>query len=297
MTQGIVDLSYYDRVKSVNDGKLPTKADQIHDQYYDETEVIPSTMNVEAMMKLDNEITTQGEVVMIQEKSIEAAMTLEKVLIGGDLKDLTPEERVIYYKKTCDSLNLNYLTKPFEYITLKGKLTLYARKDATEQLRKVNKVSITNLETKVMEGGVYVVTAHAKSADGREDVATGVVSVGGLRGDSLANAFMTAETKAKRRVTLSICGLGMIDESELETIDSLKDNKQQEYNSKKTIWNKWISKIEETKNIDELKNVYIEFFNSEDRNQAGLPDLMTKAKDKKKESFTLKIENAGEEDV
>jgi len=32
---------------------------------------------------------------------------------------------------------------------------------------------------------------------------------------------MKAETKAKRRGTLSICGLGMLDESELETIAEL----------------------------------------------------------------------------
>src|SRR5690606_24912460 len=34
----------------------------------------------------------------------------------------------------------------------------------------------------------------------------------------LANAYMKAETKAKRRVTLSICGLGWLDETETETI-------------------------------------------------------------------------------
>ena len=39
-----------------------------------------------------------------------------------------------------------------------------------------------------------------------------------LKGDALANALMKAETKAKRRVTLSIAGLGWLDETELETI-------------------------------------------------------------------------------
>jgi hypothetical protein len=34
----------------------------------------------------------------------------------------------------------------------------------------------------------------------------------------LANALMKAETKAKRRATLSICGLGMLDETEVEDI-------------------------------------------------------------------------------
>ena len=31
---------------------------------------------------------------------------------------------------------------------------------------------------------------------------------------------MKSETKAKRRVTLSLCGLGMLDETEIETIPS-----------------------------------------------------------------------------
>ena len=35
---------------------------------------------------------------------------------------------------------------------------------------------------------------------------------------ALANAIMKTETKAKRRATLSICGLGFLDESEIETI-------------------------------------------------------------------------------
>jgi hypothetical protein len=43
-----------------------------------------------------------------------------------------------------------------------------------------------------------------------------------LKGDALANALMKAETKAKRRVTLSIAGLGWLDETELETIPQVR---------------------------------------------------------------------------
>ncbi|MFM1889700.1 MAG: hypothetical protein RLZZ565_457, partial [Planctomycetota bacterium] len=63
------------------------------------------------------------------------ATTIEQVLISGDLSRLTAEQRNIYYKSVCDSLGLNPLTRPFDYITLNGKLTLYARKDCTDQLR------------------------------------------------------------------------------------------------------------------------------------------------------------------
>lgn len=143
--------------------------------------------------------------------------TLEKVVIGGDLSALTPGERVSYYLNVCRSTGLNPATRPFEYLRLNGKLVLYARKDATDQLRSLRSVSITKLECERIED-VYVVRAYAKDREGREDVSTGAVTVGSLKGELLANATMKAETKAKRRVTLSICGLGLLDESEVGSI-------------------------------------------------------------------------------
>lgn len=144
---------------------------------------------------------------------------MERVLIGGDLSALSDSQRVMYYQKTCESLKLNPLTKPFDYIKLNGKLTLYARKDATEQLRKINGVSIIDLAKEWKDSlGLYIVTAKASDKTGRSDAATGVVSVKGKSGEDLANALMKCESKAKRRVTLSICGLGFLDESEASSI-------------------------------------------------------------------------------
>jgi hypothetical protein len=44
------------------------------------------------------------------------------------------------------------------------------------------------------------------------------VNIKGLYGDALANAMMKSSTKAKRRLTLSLCSVGLLDETELETI-------------------------------------------------------------------------------
>lgn len=143
---------------------------------------------------------------------------IERVVMLGDLKQLKPEERVDYYSQVCRSLGLNPLTRPLEYITLNGKLTLYARKDCTEQLRKLHRVSIYKLETNERDG-VFEAMAYARSGD-REDVDFGAASIKGLTGDALVNAKLKAITKAKRRVTLSICGLGFLDETEVETIPS-----------------------------------------------------------------------------
>lgn len=182
---------------------------------------------------MTNEVVTTGTETM-----------LERVIVGGDLSKLTPGQRTEYYRAVCESLGLNPLTRPFEYIELDGKLTLYTRKDATDQLRANNKINVTIISRERM-GDVYIVTVRATTADGRSDESTGVVSLvkeGGewrtapsgkryfagngewteLRGNDMANQLMRAETKAKRRVTLSICGLGWTDESEIETIPNAR---------------------------------------------------------------------------
>lgn len=146
-----------------------------------------------------------------------SAEILSQVIIQGDLSKLTSLEKTKYYKNVCESVGLNPLTKPFEYITLQGKQTLYALKGATEQLRQIHGISIEIVSREVIDD-IYVVTARARDNKGRVDESVGAVPVAGLKGDMKANAIMKAETKAKRRVTLSITGLGLLDESEIESI-------------------------------------------------------------------------------
>jgi hypothetical protein len=125
--------------------------------------------------------------------------TIEDVLIRGNLADLTPQQRVEYVARVCASLGLNPLTRPFEYLMLSGRLVLYAKRDAADQLRKIN----------------GIVHARAKDHDGRTDEDLGVVPYKGGGNEFAANAMMKAVTKAKRRVTLSISGLGFLDETEV----------------------------------------------------------------------------------
>lgn len=146
-----------------------------------------------------------------------AAELVEKVIVDGDLSKLSPAERLSYYRAVCDSVGLNPLTKPFEYIHLNGKLRLYALKGATDQLRAIHGISI-ELEPPIFQDDLVIVTAVAKDRNGRVDSDTGAVPIAGLKGEAKANAILKAITKAKRRVTLSMVGLGMLDESEVETI-------------------------------------------------------------------------------
>ncbi len=146
---------------------------------------------------------------------------IEQVVLQGDLSKLDPQQRVTYYHNVCKSVGLNPLTRPFEYILLQGKLTLYVKKDGTEQLRKINGISISKIESKLVDD-LYIVTATATTKDGRMDSSTGAVTIGHLKGDAKANALMKAETKAKRRVTLSIAGMGWLDEAEIDSIPNAR---------------------------------------------------------------------------
>lgn len=147
------------------------------------------------------------------------AAAIEQVLISGDLKALTPAQRVDYYNRVCGSIGLNPLTKPFEYILLNGKLTLYAKRDAADQLRAIHGISLSSPHIEYTEDMVMV-TIEAYDKTGRTDADLGAVSIANLKGEARANAILKAVTKAKRRVTLSLAGLGWLDETEVETVPS-----------------------------------------------------------------------------
>lgn len=137
----------------------------------------------------------------------------------NDLSQMSESQRAQLYGAVCKSVGLNPLTSPFEYIKLNGKLTLYAKKGATDQIRDTRGISIVKIEKDTIEG-VLMVTATATDKNGRTDSDVGAVVISGLKGEALANAYMKAITKAKRRVTLSLAGLGFLDETEVETVPS-----------------------------------------------------------------------------
>jgi hypothetical protein len=116
----------------------------------------------------------------------------------------------------CGAVGLSPATHPFDFIVFAdGKEHLYARRGATDQLAKIHKINreIIDGPKLVTVGGqeMMVATCRATHPDGRVDTATGAYLVA----NDPALAYMTSETKAKRRAVLSILGLGMLDECEV----------------------------------------------------------------------------------
>ena len=169
---------------------------------------------------------------------------IEAILINGDIATLKPEQRIAYTKALCESLGLNFLTRPFQFIQFDGKVQLYATRACAEQLRMAHKVEVVSVEKRT-EDEFLICDVTVADPSGRKDTDTAVIwlrrpkkewngqkmvpvyengqqVLEPLTGNDLANAHMKVVTKAKRRATLSFCALGLPDESEIETIEGAR---------------------------------------------------------------------------
>lgn len=183
-----------------------------------------------------NQLTAQNDI---------SDSTIASIILNGDLSKLDENQRVEYYKGYCKYLGLEPSAKPFEFLELvngkEKKVILYCTRSGTQQLSYKNNVSHACVSREKV-GDVYVVTMRAE-CNGRSTESIGAVPLVkedgswvdspygngkkmfkgngkyiSLKPEDLANAFMKAETKAKRRATLDLLGLGITDETEIESI-------------------------------------------------------------------------------
>ena len=149
--------------------------------------------------------------------SRDLARVAESLVTKGDLSGLTPEERARHYIATCESHGLNPHSQPFSFLTLNGKLVMYANRGCTDQLAAMHHVNRKIIDgPRLMDlGGTKIIycMAEASLPNGRTETAIATVPM-----TDPVMVLMKAETKAKRRATLSILGLGMLDETEAESI-------------------------------------------------------------------------------
>jgi hypothetical protein len=143
------------------------------------------------------------------------------LVTSGDAAKLDPTQKLQYYKARCEAAGLDPRTAPFQFIKLNGKEVLYAKKEVTDQLANKNGIRAEILSQHT-DQDIRTVVVRAIAKDGRQTDEIGCVPVKGLGGADLANAYMKAVTKAKRRAILSLCGLGMMDEAELDTVNAVE---------------------------------------------------------------------------
>lgn len=147
----------------------------------------------------------------------DTAEVVASLVMKGDISGLGPEARTRYYLATCEGLGLNPNAQPFAFLRLNGKEVMYATRGATDQLAAMHRVTrkiIDGPKVVTVEGTkmVYAV-CEASLPNGRAEQSTATLPV-----VDPVNMLMKCETKAKRRATLSILGLAILDEMETETI-------------------------------------------------------------------------------
>lgn len=139
------------------------------------------------------------------------------VALNGDLSKLQPAQKVQYVTALCQRLGLDPVTQPLKLMKLNGREIVYADRGCAAQLNRLHGVSseITKAE---QIGDLFMVYGRAITPDKRFTDEIAAVPTTGLKGEALANAYMKCRTKAMRRATLTHVGLGLLDESEVDTI-------------------------------------------------------------------------------
>ena len=143
--------------------------------------------------------------------------TLEAVILGGDLSKLSPKQRVEYVVNLCNRVGLDPATQPFQLMTFQGKMVAYAGRGCAAQLNQIHGLSHQITGTERVDD-LYIVYDRCTGKGGRSTDEMGAVSISGKKGDDLANALMKGRTKAMRRATLTHVGLGVLDETEVESL-------------------------------------------------------------------------------
>jgi hypothetical protein len=182
---------------------------------------------------------------------------MAQVVTSGDLSGLSLPDKLTYYKARCEAAKLDPRTVPFKIIRDGKREILYADGGATAQLALRNGIGVTILKqwTEGADGKMPMRYVLVRGTDGRratdelavlplfrstfyenpdgDDTHEVWKSVDGRRqkvavpgewrtvklvGEALANALMKCVTKAYRRCILKMVGLGMPDETEIDTI-------------------------------------------------------------------------------
>lgn len=167
---------------------------------------------------------------------------IDQAVMLGDMKKMSAEMRLNFYRAVCLSVGVNPLTQPFTPMERLDKtIWLYANSTCAQQLAKLHHVTFTDVTRKHFTLGgepMYQVTVTASLPDGRSVPSLAVTSLTKkkkvqkgqwpdgnpkfvdaldddgepllvlLRGEGLANAIKKTDTQALRRGTLALVGLG-----------------------------------------------------------------------------------------
>lgn len=177
-------------------------------------------------------------------------ISLKKLLgvfgANGSLHHLDNAGLVAFRAKLCNYVGLNPYTLPFRfYSNSAGEIFLYATKDACAQLRELKGISVTNTTDYIRDDVLRTITIKITGMNkkGRSSIATGSVSYENIPPKDITdasenkdkdkdkaimynnnhNCIMWAETKALRRLTLDLSGLGVLADVEVRDMQDVAE--------------------------------------------------------------------------
>jgi hypothetical protein len=139
--------------------------------------------------------------------------------IVHNLDTLTEAQRQQYLRDASVYIGLDPDLNGLDLIWLNTeegirRLTAYARRGTTDILRDIHGITVLSLDQH--DGPGYVsFKATGQNKLNRQEIAVGASVTEGLKGDRIAAAVATAQTRALRRLTLQFVGLAVLDESEV----------------------------------------------------------------------------------
>lgn len=155
----------------------------------------------------EQEQELNGDFQRLMGKDVVLKQEIQDILAkdGGACNNLSPDQQAEYKTFLCAKMGVSPLLQPIDLIPTKNGLRPYLNKGAAELIRDERKISITDIEVSE-KNGMFVAICKVRAMNGRVDCDMGACQ----KGNEPENSLMKAVTKAKRRATLSMCGLGAI---------------------------------------------------------------------------------------
>ena len=139
----------------------------------------------------------------------------QAVAANRDTSQLRPEHRGALLNELARALRLNPLTKPVIFLKTGQGESIYVTRQGADQIAarlRLNRETVAGPEVRDILGvKVFFCQVKVTAPDGRFETATAT-----LPATDPLMGLMKVETKAKRRATLSIAGLGMLSEEDAE---------------------------------------------------------------------------------
>lgn len=183
----------------------------------DNEEVVETEITADDTPIVSNKLKAVGSLDEQEMLAVEAA------IMTNNFQGLSVSQRIAIVVKRCEKLGVDPTQGPFVWGKGDGgRLMLVATKNLSQQLRanKDLRCEIVEDWSQAATMGILIVRCTVSIPNGRSDQDIGVVSLKNKQGEGLANIIMAAYTKAKNRATLSLCGVGGLDESEMAAIRS-----------------------------------------------------------------------------